>query len=93
MASSLVGAETPSCFTKATGDDRKRGAKKSQLAEYHANLSCLKFTRRHDRSAFPVSSATRFVFKLGHHLVGMDWHLLRPLVDAYVDYFRGTTRR
>jgi GT2 family glycosyltransferase len=60
--------------------------KKSRLAEYHANLSCLKYTRRYEK-AFARTAATRFVLKVTHHLAHRQWHLFSPLARAYVHYF------
>lgn len=71
----------------STGGNRSRTTKKSALAEYHANLSCLKFTRRFEPDSLRVISATRFALKTGYLLATRQWQLLPTLVRAYVDFF------
>lgn len=69
----------------STGGNQPR---RSALAEYHANLSCLKFTRRFEPRSFVPVAITRFALKTGYLVAGRQWHLLPTLVRAYVDYFR-----
>jgi GT2 family glycosyltransferase len=60
---------------------------KSALAEYHSNLSCLIFTRKFYNNIFWLAAPLRFVLKSLHSMINRQLGLMRPLVEAYWDYF------
>jgi hypothetical protein len=61
---------------------------KSVLAEYHSNLSCLIFTKKFHNNIFWLAAPVRFVLKLLHTILNRQLGLVRPLLEAYWDYFR-----
>ena len=65
--------------------ERKRGT--SGIAEYHCNLSALKYTRRHHPRCFPFMAPFRLVARMALHASRAHWDLYAPLFRAYRDYF------
>ncbi len=59
----------------------------SSVAEYHSNISALKFTRTCYAHCLPIMVPFRFIAKSLKYLITMDWRLLQPLVLSYRDYF------
>jgi GT2 family glycosyltransferase len=64
---------------------------RDRVANYHENLSTLIFTARFYPLSFPVACLSRFFGKLVKMAIYGNWHLLQPLILAYVDFFRGLT--
>lgn len=71
----------------AAGSRSRGNRRKSILAEYHSNLSCLTFTHRFHPRVFWLAAPLRFVLKLVHHLLRREPRLVLPLVRAYHDSF------
>ena len=74
------------------GASMKKRAGLSPLAEYHANLSALRYTWRHHRHCFPFMALFRLGAKSLQHLPPRRWPLYRPLWRAYWDFFRPKRR-
>jgi GT2 family glycosyltransferase len=64
------------------------GRNRRRLAEYHADLSALKFTWLHQRSKLEFVFAARLVLKLAKHLVTLRWYLLPCPLRAGRDFLR-----
>lgn len=58
------------------------------FANYHENLSTLKFTRRFYPWALPIALVCRFVGKLIMIAKRREWYLIRPLIKAYLDFMK-----
>jgi GT2 family glycosyltransferase len=61
-------------------------ARKSVTAEYHSNLSALKYTRKFHPGILPVAFVSRLCLKVVHAAISHDLRLLRPLFEAYRDF-------
>ncbi len=59
----------------------------SPTAEYHSTLSALKYTRRYHPPCLPAVAPFRLLAKLTRHAITGGWHLWRPLLAAYRDFF------
>lgn len=66
---------------------------KIEFANYHENLSTLLFTRRFYPWLLPLAMLFRFFGKLAVIARRGDWYLARPLVAAYLDFFKGKNQR
>ena len=66
--------------------------KKSILAEYHSNLSCLIFLRKFHPRLFWLVATTRFFLKVLHDSIHLQPNLIAPLVRAYRDCLLRMTR-
>ena len=78
---------------RATGSRSRATDKKSPLAEYHSNLSCLMFMRKFHPRLLWLAAPVRFVLKVLHDLLYLQPALLVPLVRAYRDYLLQVKRR
>jgi GT2 family glycosyltransferase len=58
------------------------------LANYHENLSTLIFTKKFYPVWLPFAMLFRFFGKLAFIIKRRDWHLVRPLLWAYRDFFK-----
>jgi GT2 family glycosyltransferase len=67
--------------------------KKIAFANYHENLSTLLFTRRFYPLLLPVSMLFRFFGKLAIISKRGEFYLVKPLLDAYRDFFMGRNQR
>jgi GT2 family glycosyltransferase len=65
---------------------------KSRLAEYHSNLSALRFVRRFSPLMFPLTFVFRFGAKCIFFAATRRFDLFRPLVHAYAEYLTPTSR-
>lgn len=61
---------------------------KVALTNYHENLSTLIYTKRFHPWLLPFTGAFRFFGKLFFIIKGKDWHLIRPLLRAYYNFFK-----
>jgi GT2 family glycosyltransferase len=77
---------------RAAGSRSKNSRIKSDLAEYHSNLSCLIFTRKYHPQLFWMAAGLRFLLKIVHVAGHRQPRLLAPLLRAYRDYFQGMRR-
>ncbi len=68
----------------------KRNASVSGVAEYHSNISALKFTHTYYAHCLLIMVPFRFMAKFFKYLALRDLHLLKPLALSYWDFF---TRR
>ena len=78
---------------RSAGSRASAKSVKSYLSEYHSNLSCLIFTRKHYRRTFWIASTTRLVAKLVHLGIHSELHLLHAVFRAYYTYFTTVYRR
>lgn len=67
---------------------RAPGRRKSALAEYHSNLSCLIFMRRYYPKIFWIAVPLRLLSKLATQPFRGEIALSRVSVAAYLSYFR-----
>lgn len=70
----------------------RKSPREEARAEYHSNLSALKFTWLHHRSRLWLTAPARFLLKGAWSLVRAKWRLLPPMYGAYRD-FRSWRRR
>ena len=77
---------------RATGRRSEIRRRKSSLAEYHCNLSCLIFMRKFHPRLLWLAAPARFLLKVLHDLIYLQPALLIPLVRAYRDYLVRTKR-
>lgn len=77
----------------AAGSQATSGRRKSDLAEYHCNLSCLIFMRRFHPRIIWAAAPLRFLLKVAKGIAMLQPQLLRPLVRAYRDYLLVCRRR
>jgi len=77
---------------QSAGSRSGSNTKKSSLAEYHSNLSCLIFMRKFHPRLLWLAAPVRFGLKIVHDLIRLELHLLLPLFKAYRDYLSGTRR-
>jgi GT2 family glycosyltransferase len=78
---------------RAAGSRSRLRGKKSLIAEYHSNLSCLIFLRKFHPRLFWLAAPTRFLLKLLHNSIHMQPDLITPLVRAYRDCFVRMARK
>lgn len=71
---------------RAAGSRSYLNSKKSALAEYHSNLSCLIFMRKFHPYLLWIAAPLRFALKLFHHFVHKQPTLVVPMFRAYRDY-------
>jgi GT2 family glycosyltransferase len=69
-----------------TGENEKAA---QAFANYHENLSTLRFTRTHHRRMLPITGVLRFAGKLSVIVIRQQWHLFGPLLAAFRDFIRG----
>lgn len=69
-----------------TAGSRSGTNRKSSLAEYHSNLSCLLFMRRFHPRLLWLAALVRFTLKVAHNLIHHQPNLVVPLIRAYRDY-------
>jgi GT2 family glycosyltransferase len=72
---------------RSTGSRSPGNRKKSALAEYHSNLSCLIFMRKFHPRLFWIAGPIRFVLKMVNNLMRRQPALVEPLMRAYLDYW------
>jgi GT2 family glycosyltransferase len=60
--------------------------RKSELAEYHSNLSALIYMRRFHSWIFPIGSINRMCLKTLSFIIKRETGLFRPLFAAYKDF-------
>jgi GT2 family glycosyltransferase len=78
---------------RTTGSRSQAQRKKSILAEYHSNLSCLIFMQKFHPRLLWLAAPVRFLLKVVHDLIHLQPALLIPLVRAYRDYMVQTRRK
>lgn len=78
---------------RAAGSRSGTNNKKSVLAEYHSNLSCLIFMRKFHPRLLWLAGPARFLLKILHDLVHFQPALMVPLIRAYRDYLMGVRGR
>lgn len=66
---------------------------KLAMANYHENLSTLKFTRRFYPELLGPAAIFRFFGKAAAILLRRDFHLYQPLLRAFKDFFRLSTAK
>ena len=71
---------------RSAGSRSQASTRKSSLAEYHSNLSCLIFMRKFHPRLLWLAATVRFFLKIAHQLIHLEPYLLLPLVQAYRDY-------
>jgi GT2 family glycosyltransferase len=62
--------------------------KRTVIAEYHSTLSALKFTRLYYPRRLWVMVPARYIFKCFLLLVNGGGHLIKPLTQAYWDFWK-----
>jgi GT2 family glycosyltransferase len=62
---------------------------RTRVANYHENLSTLIFTARFYPQLFLAACLIRFFGKVITIVLRRDWHLIQPLICAYMDFFKG----
>ena len=78
----------------ATAGSRIGGnIRKSTMAEYHSDLSALKYTRRFHPAILPFAFVNRLCLKIIHVVAKRDFYLLRPLFEAYGDFLLNRAAR
>jgi len=75
----------------ATTGSPSGARKKSTIAEYHSNISCLIFTQKFYPRLLWAAAIVRFFLKMVHNALLLRPVLMVPLCRAYLDYF-GRTR-
>lgn len=78
---------------RATGSRSLANKRKSALAEYHSNLSCLIFLHKFHPRLLWLAAPTRFMLKILHDLLHRQPALVIPLVRAYRDYLVSMKKR
>ena len=81
---SIVFHKGSSTIGRSDSSDSRRIA----FANYHENLSTLKFTRRFYPWALPIAMVCRFVGKLIMIAKRQELYLVRPLIKAYLDFMK-----
>jgi GT2 family glycosyltransferase len=81
---SIVFHKGSSAIGRPDSSDRKRIA----FANYHENLSTLKFTQRFYPWVLPIAMVCRFVGKLIMIAKRRELYLARPLIKAYLDFMK-----
>jgi GT2 family glycosyltransferase len=81
---SIVFHKGSSTIGRSDSSDSKRIA----FANYHENLSTLKFTRRFHPWALPIAMLCRFGGKLIMIAKRREWYLIKPLFKAYRDFIK-----
>lgn len=61
---------------------------KLALASYHENLSTLIYTKCFYPWLLPFTAVFRFFGKLFFIIIRKEWHLIKPLLLAYYDFFK-----
>lgn len=62
--------------------------KKSELSEYHSNISCLKYNKKFNSNKFFIIAINRYILKTVKFLMERDIRLLRKMNQSYRDYFK-----
>jgi hypothetical protein len=75
------------------GGRESMDANKLAVANYHENLSTLKFTRRFYPDLLVPAAVFRFFGKAAAILLRRDFHLYKPLLTAFKDFFRLSTAK
>lgn len=70
------------------GDRRRRW-----VAEYHSDLSALKFTWLHQPRKLWFALPARFLLKTARHVALMRWYLVPCMSRAYLEFYRWRVRR
>lgn len=73
---------------KSTGSQNPNKGQGSWIAHYYGNLSALKYTWSYHKLYFPVVFIFRFVSKSILFIGYGDLNSLRPLIKAYIDFFK-----
>lgn len=62
---------------------------RSYASEFYSDLSALKYTKKFYPDMFYIVAVLRLILKASKISFAREWQLFRPLIRAYVTYFRG----
>jgi len=75
--------------SQSIGNSLSGNRERIAFANYHENLSTLIYSKKNHPFIFPFSMIFRFFGKIAVLLKRGEPHLIKPMVHAYVDFFRG----
>jgi len=70
---------------------REGDRERREIAEYHSDLSALKFTWLHQPGRLWFALPARYLLKAARHLLLLRWYLLPCMTRAYAAFFRWRT--